>query len=106
MENMEELPRGSRDCWGAFGRGRVGAGDVCGEGEGDGVRGVAGRMGTGVSFGSGEGLMVRMEEREGGCVAEACWDGCARITVVLYSEKLDLASSSGWCPVDSWSYGK
>lgn len=57
----------------------------------DSERGVAGRTGTGVELGSGDALMVRMEEREGGVVGLR--EGWERMTVVLYSENVEEVRS-------------
>ena len=66
-------------------------------GDGEAERGVAGRTGRESSFGSGEGRMVRIDERGG--ADEVGWDGW-RITVVLYSEPEEerLLCKSGSLP--------
>lgn len=90
MEKMEDVPRGSRGGSGNSGKGRVGAtgtDDIGGEGEPDG--GVAGRTGIGVSFGSGDGRIVRIDESDGAWVVVACCVGYERMTVVLYSENVE-----------------
>jgi hypothetical protein len=64
METMEDVPRGSSVDSGTSGIDRMGA---VGEVDGDEVAEVeeALRMGSGVRFGSGEGRIVRIDERVG-----------------------------------------
>jgi hypothetical protein len=91
----EEVPRGSRvDCkpnplWPLMVDGREGMEGrrevLRGEAELEG--GVAGKMGSGVPLGSGEGLMVKTEDNEGG------GRGCDLMTDVLYSESLFRSGS-------------
>ena len=98
----EEVPSGSKVCfepnplWPLIVDGREGMEGrrevLRGEAEFEG--GVAGRTGTGVPLGSGEGLMVRTEDNEGG------GRGCDLKTDVLYSESL---FRSGSLPDRRWS---
>ena len=60
-------------------------------------------MESGDWFGSGDGRIVRIEERDGVCVVVACREVCERMTVVLYSEKVEeveSGSNRGWWPID------
>jgi hypothetical protein len=70
--------------------------DAPGDGEAEG--GVAGRTGPELSFGSGKGRVVRIDESGG--ADEVGWDGW-RITVVLYSEPEEerLLCKSGSLPI-------
>lgn len=91
METMEDVLKGSSVDSATSSTACVGtAGGVDGDVE---VAEVAEalRMGSGVIFGSGEGRIVRIDERVGIGVSVGCW-GCDRITVVLYSEKVEGGS--------------